>query len=302
MAARPQTLTEFIEAQLAGPAQKEARAFAKALSEDFNGAVLAVLYYGSCLRTGETDGLILDFYVLVTDYKKAHQNFFSNLGNRLVPPNVYYRETKPGNKTVRAKVAVLSLEDFEKRAGPRGLNVSVWARFSQPARLLYARTERVGKSVIKAVAEAAQTMISQVLPLVKNRESAPEIWIEALRRTYGAEFRSEGPDKAAELFNLNRDYFSALTPLVLNELGQAPLKAPGAARWGWLLRTLNGKAVSLLRLIKAVFTFQGGIDYLAWKIKRSSGVEVSIKPWHRKVPFIAGVVLFIQLRWKGAFR
>ena len=68
------------------------------------------------------------------------------------------------------------------------------------------------------------------------------------------------------------------------------------------MRTLNGKFVSLMRLIKAVFTFQGGIDYLAWKIKRSSGVDIVIKPWHRKVPLFAGIVLFIQLRWKGAFR
>lgn len=302
MAAKPQTLSGFTEAALSGPAQPEAQQFADTLSEDFNGDVKAVLYYGSCLRTGATDGLILDFYVLVDDYKKAHGHFLSSLGNALVPPNVYYREIKFKNKVIRAKIAVLSLEDFQKRTKNKGLNISVWARFAQPARLVFAKTATVRQAVIKAVAEASKTMVREILPVLEGAKTPKNIWTQGLAKTYGSEFRSEGASKALELFELNQAYFGELTPLVIKELENEALNSPGKTRRRWLMRTFNGKFVSLMRLVKAVFTFQGGIDYLAWKIKRSSGVEITIKPWQRRWPLVAGLVLFIQLRWKGAFR
>ena len=84
----PKNLNQFIRGALKGPAQKEAKAFARALSQDFNASAQAVLYYGSCLRTGAIDGLILDFYVLVDDYKNAHGHFIARLGNALVRPRL----------------------------------------------------------------------------------------------------------------------------------------------------------------------------------------------------------------------
>lgn len=302
MGGEPKTLSEFVGAELARPVQPGAKAFTDALAKDFNGAAVAVLYYGSCLRTGKIEGLMPDFYVLVSDYKTAHGHFLSALGNRLVPPNVYYRELPYKGRVIRAKVATLSLADFEKRVTPGGLNVSLWARFAQPSRLVFAKNRAVKKAVIAAVAEAAMTMAGEVLPLVENKNAAQSIWVEGLRRTYGAEFRSEDTTKAEELFKENINYFNALTPLVLNSLKARELSGEKALKRRWVWRKINGKTVSLLRLIKAMFTFQGGIDYLAWKIRRSSGVEVNIKPWHRKVPLLAGVILFIQLRLKGAFR
>ncbi|RME68859.1 MAG: hypothetical protein D6782_00610 [Alphaproteobacteria bacterium] len=73
-------------------------------------------------------------------------------------------------------------------------------------------------------------------------------------------------------------------------------------RWAWRLRALQGRGLHLARLVKAAFTFDGGIDYLAWKIARHSGVAVAIKPWHRRHPLLAGLWLFAYLRLKGAFR
>ena len=47
----------------------------------------------------------------------------------------------------------------------------------------------------------------------------------------------------------------------------------------WKKRRGQGKRLSVLRLIKAAFTFRGGADYLAWKIERHSGVEVKLTGW-----------------------
>ena len=70
----------------------------------------------------------------------------------------------------------------------------------------------------------------------------------------------------------------------------------------WKARRLRGKALSVLRLIKAAFTFQGGADYLAWKIERHSGVAVKLSAWQRRHPILASVWLMPKLYLKGAFR
>lgn len=69
----------------------------------------------------------------------------------------------------------------------------------------------------------------------------------------------------------------------------------------WGLRRVQGKFLSVARLIKASFTFDGGIDYLAWKISRHSGVKIELTPWQRRHPLLAGIVLFWRLRRRGAF-
>ena len=35
-------------------------------------------------------------------------------------------------------------------------------------------------------------------------------------------------------------------------------------------------ALSVLRLLKALFTFEGGLDYIAWKLERHSGQRIEV--------------------------
>ena len=51
----------------------------------------------------------------------------------------------------------------------------------------------------------------------------------------------------------------------LNETG--PFDRRRAAV-GWWLRRIQGKLLSILRLLKAALTFSEGFDYLIWKITR----------------------------------
>lgn len=302
MRASEKSLNSYIKTSLDGPVQPQAERLAKKLAGEFNGEVLAVLYYGSCLRTGKLEGLILDFYLIVGNYRKAYGSGGLALANRVVPPNVFYREAKVGQAKLRAKIAVLSLEDFLFRTSEACLNVSVWARFSQPSRLIYCRDQKTRAAILEGVTGAHLTMVSAAMPLLGAVKTPKEIWPFALGLTYGAELRSEKKGKGLELYKVNKPYFDAVTPLVLKALGGHPQASARANKWRWTKRRLNGKAVSLMRLIKATFTFSGGIDYLVWKIGRSSGITVTLKPWQRRHPLIAGVFLFLQLRLKGAFR
>ena len=93
-----------------------------------------MLFYGSCLREKQLDGLMLDFYLIVSDYRAAYDRRWLALANRLIPPNVFHFE----QDGLTAKYAVLSEEDFHRLNGPETRSVSVWARFAQPSRLVWA--------------------------------------------------------------------------------------------------------------------------------------------------------------------
>lgn len=310
-------LSEFLAAEVAVSQRSEIRAMADAVRERFGDAAQAVLFYGSCLRTGEVVAQVLDFYVIVSSYKKAYSSGLMAVANKLLPPNVFYLEKEIDGVRLRAKFAVISLEDFRRRCGEQALNVSIWARFCQPVALVWVSGVEVGLEIARGLADAVRTAVRSVLPFLDYGALVDGIWPRVFELTYGAELRSEPVGKGAELVSIYRQRYERITPIILADFGipvetdgegrlrigqsferEAPRKA--ARRWMW--RRLNGKFVSLLRLVKGAFTFDGGLDYLAWKIARHSGVEIKVKPWQRRFPLVAGIVLFLSLRLKGAFR
>jgi hypothetical protein len=106
-------------------------------------AVQAILFYGSCLRTGDDlDGLV-DLYVLVDNYCAAYTSRIQAFLNVLLPPNVYYLEREFEKQVVRTKYAVLSLADFQKGTSKRWFHSYLWGRFCQPTALLYARNDEL---------------------------------------------------------------------------------------------------------------------------------------------------------------
>ena len=67
-------------------------------------------------------------------------------------------------------------------------------------------------------------------------------------------------------------------------------------------RKLIGKLLSAARLVKASFTFDGGMEYLSWKIERHSGQRIELSDWQRRHPIIAGILLLPRLWRSNAVR
>jgi hypothetical protein len=76
------------------------------------------------------------------------------------------------------------------------------------------------------------------------------------------------------------------------------------ARWAvaWTARRALGKLLNLLRLTKAAFTFEGGADYLAWKVERHAGVTIELTDWQRRNPILAAPAMLWRLYRRGAVR
>jgi hypothetical protein len=281
-------------------------------------AAQGILFYGSCLRSGDDlDGLV-DLYLLVDDYRSAFTSRWQALLNALLPPNVYYLERELEGHVVRTKYAVLSLADFQKGTSMRWFHSYLWGRFCQPTALLYARNQAVAEFVARCFACSVLTFVKRVLPRTAREFTAQQLWSLGLSLSYGAELRSEKPEKRARLYDAAPQYYEQITRLALDAIGE-PVEVDDssgtlryrrhisagkrlASRCAWKLRSWQGKLLSIMRLLKATLTFEGGVDYILWKIERHSGVTVEVEPRLKRRPLLAMWVLSWRLYRKGGFR
>lgn len=272
-----------------------------------HGEVQAVLAYGSCLRGIDPRETLADFYVLTDSFGGVSSNPVSRLGCRLLPPNVYYLETPHEGEIYRAKYAVLPLDQFEDWVAPSTRNPYFWARFSQPSALVWARDDSARDRVVDAVMAAINTMVGearlleQASPPQQDRQSgAVGLWERVLAETYRTELRAESSDRGKSIVAADLDWYAGVAGAVHTAAKDQLTADEVAQRWLW--RRRQGKLLAALRLIKAAFTFQGGADYLAWKIERHSKVKVELSDWQRRHPILAAITLMPRLYRRGGFR
>jgi hypothetical protein len=289
MTQAPRTLRDLVAEELAMPVDPRVTALAQAVAARHGAASRAVLFYGSCLREQRLDGLMLDFYLIVSDYRAAYRKRWLAVANRLIPPNVFLFE----DDGLRCKYAVLSERDFNRLCGPETRSVSVWARFAQPARIAWAADAEARETVVDAVARAAPTLLGAAGR--RDGEAELDWWRRAFALTYSAELRAEREARSGSVVDADPDRYRRFS-------GPAAAAIASAPRGSWARRRAEGKLLSVARLAKASFTFAGGADYIAWKINRHAGTDIRLKDWQRRWPLLAALSLLPRLLRSGAVR
>lgn len=324
-----QSLDDLIEAELAAAPPPAAAALAAGIREQLGDSTAAILFYGSCLRKHTHEG-VLDFYVLVDSYREAYGAGWLAFLNSLLPPNVFYLEAEaalsPGEPAsrVRCKYAVVSQRDFDALVRPEALHPYIWARFAQPALLVWARDEAARARATQSVARAVCTLIERITPFLPargriQRFSIAALWQEALRRTYRTEFRSESAETIRNLYETAPGRYEQATCLALNALTDAgrieafatvaraaeihgsPARRL-AARLRWHLTWPWARTLSLLRLFKTATTFGDWLPYALWKLERHSGVRPELSERQRRHPLVFGWPVILRLLRERALR
>ena len=274
---------------------------AQAIAAKHPTASRAVLFYGSCLREQRLEGLMLDFYLIVSDYRAAYRKRWLALANRLIPPNVFYFEQ--GGLT--AKYAVLSEADFARECSLKARTVSVFARFAQPSRIVWASDDDARERAIAVVSQAAPTLLELARPVLTDADASDPsaIWKRAFSLTFAAELRAERSSRPEAIVDAATDRYCRFAKAA-GFPGDRDYtdKERRVSEDAWRRFQRRGKKASVLRLAKAAFTFAGGADYIAWKINRHAGAQITLKPWQRRHPLLAGISLLPRLLKSGAVR
>jgi len=288
------------------------------LRERHHGAVNSILLYGSCLRGGDIfDGLV-DLYLVCDSYRTAYTGRGLAFVNWLLPPNVFYAELEYEGKTLRSKYALLSTADFRRGCSTHWFESYIWGRFAQPVRLVYCRDRSSRDTVEQCLLQASRTFLQRALPCLPASGPVYDLWRDALALSYATELRAERGGRAAELVQSSLGHFATVTrrlhgaldfPFSVYESGQTlnyraevPAYQRVLGRFNWMLRRVYGKLMSVLRLLKGLFTFDGGIDYVVWKLSRHSGQEVVVPDKVRRYPLLFMWGFFWRLYRRGAFR
>jgi len=287
-------LRKLVAAELGEAVDPRVSAIASAIAARHGAASRAVLFYGSALRERALEGRMLDFYLIVSDYRAAYSKRWLAVANRLIPPNVFYFE----HDGIASKYAVLSEADFAHECSPDAWTVSTAARFAQPSRLVWSADEPAAKRVVETVSRAAPTLLGWILSLEPGDPTTLELWKRAFQMTFGAELRAERSDRSAAIVDTDPDRYKRLGEAARSF---AIRSATHGARW-WRAKQWHGKLYSVARLSKASLTFSGGADYIAWKINRHAGTDIRLKPWQQRHPLLAAITLLRRLLKSGAVR
>ena len=313
----PEELLELLTTQTAQKLTPAISALVDAARNNHGDSVRAVLFYGSCLRSGDVDDGLADLYLLVDNYRAAFDSRTLAFFNQLLPPNVFYLEVPFQGRTLRAKYAILTLADL-RNGIENWFHSYLWGRFAQKCGLIYSDNEHVTAEVMESLASAVITFINHALPQMVSPFSARDLWSRGLSLSYRSELRTEQADGAARLFDSDPDYYQQLTRAALEnprfsvttdaettphcyQVGISA-KEQRLNSLAWRLRAVQGKILSVLRLAKGLLTFKGGVDYILWKIERHSGVKVDVSPTLKRIPPLAVLVIFWRLFRRGAFR
>ena len=297
-------------------------------------ALASVVFYGSCLRRGSDEG-VLDFYAIVDDYAQVHPSRLQCWANALLPPSVFYIEVDPSSETdaqtevLRAKVAVISSRDLLRATSARVLRTGIWARFCQPAQIVYTRDCRARQHLHRVAAESVLTALWSALPLLPEAAgrkdevefSARELWQALFAATYANELRPESRASVGDLFAANPAHYERALQLGLARLQtrdslvsswqetQPKIRVAlrrGAMRRGrarWRRRRPLARAVYALQLIKTAFTFgDAAVPYALFKVERHTGTRFNPSERQRRHPLLFGWPLIFQILRQRSLR
>ena len=288
-------LAQRIGATLDRPVRAEVAAYAKRLGEE--AGALAVLFYGSNLRTGSLEG-VLDFYVLLPGPQRER-----------IWPRVSYREWDHAGERLRAKIATMSLAQFARAASGQSRDTTIWARFVQPSALVWDAGGESRPQVLEALCASATTAGRLAAAVGPVSGTPDDYWRALFRATYKAEFRVEKPGREDAILDVNADHFEGLLSLAWeaadidfehSDGALTPALSEAERRrilnW-WAKRARLGKPLNLLRLAKATTTFDGAADYAAWKLHRHTGITLEVTPFRAKHPLLAAPGALVEL-WR----
>ena len=309
MGATMLSLQQLVKKELATPVEPLVAEFGRHIAACFASTARAVLFSGSALFSDELTNEILDYHLVVANYEAAYSTSRMAKWNHRLPPNIFLFEYEG----MTAKVAILSEADFHSLNRPDASIAAIWARFAQPARLVWSADEDAEKMVVRAVSGAAPTLLNTALAYIEREVDVLDLWQSGFSLSFQAKLHLGGKDRPMNLVERNPQRYETLGRAALHHTRIAnqvrgekvhilpdPERRISAERKRWPAFKRRGKMLSVAQLVKAGFTYKGGVDYLAWKVNRHHDKQITVRNWQRRWPLLGSIVLLPRLWMKSA--
>jgi len=288
-------------------------------------SVRALVFFGSRKTRPSSDPWsAYDFFVLTEGYSSFYRSL-SVAGalvrssglvaslNAWLPPNQISLKPVVDGGVVRAKCAVIDLARLVRETSAERSDQFCAGRLFQPSAVVFARDEASTDSVLEALIGAHRAMREWLRPSLPREFDAEAFARQALLVSLAGEIRPEPGGRAEALYEAQRDYHRAVTPLLLEEwLRDGTLLETGAGRFSWsrpvddaerrrVARLFaRSKLRATLRWAKYVLTFDDWLEYLVRKARRHSGEEIELSARERRWPLVfLWPRVFRYLRSKG---
>ena len=301
-------LADYLSNHLTASSDPILKAFVDDINAQLADSVIAIIFYGSCLRSQKYDDAMLDFYVIVDEYKNCYSSRLEAIVNSILPPNVYFLPTDVGDKKYISKYAVVSYQQLVSKVSEKSFHPYFWARFCQPISTLYLKNDQARNDIVNIQALAVETF------LLATRDNSYQsasydhqsIWVKGFELTYAAELRAESKGRAKQIFENNKEFYSGITQALQSSTNQSHFiqssKSHRLFVLSWRMRNILGRCLSISRLFKASFTFKNGVDYIAWKIERHTGEKMAVSPRLRRFPWIFAWPILFKLLSKRTIK
>lgn len=308
-------MNDFLETQLVSElttgVESHIEEFVQKIITKLPNLPLGILFYGSALRDIASDS-ILDFYIITDTAFDYPGSSLAKLANTVLPPNVCYVEEVVQTGLMRGKLAFISYRQFLERSYLHSMDTTIWARFTQPVRLVWVRDTKSADKILEALRCSVVTASCWAALLGPESGTADMYWHNLFARTYQAELRVE---KKGRSHNILQGQEERYRDFLLAAWEQAGIRAPfsdgsyhpvltrkskerAGRRWSRI--GIWGKMLNVTRLLKASFTFSGGVRYLLWKIRRHTGRDIRVSSFEHRHPILSLPFFLWHLRkWRG---
>ena len=291
-----------------GPENASAE-LARALVAASGGTVEAVLLYGSHLHGANPDRHSAhDFVVIVSEYP-AFYSALRDAGEihrppalmsalaRVLAPNVIAFTPEGGTAGI-AKCLVVSGDDFQRALGEQPPDHFILARMVQDVGLVWVQDGATRERIEGLLDGARARVLSWVGPFLQEPFDAEALGRRMLEVCYRAEFRPEARNRAALVFDGQRDHFRTVLPAGLEAaVARGTLeKSPDGMRFAtppsrserrrWRWHFVRSKARTTARWFKHIVTFDNWLPYVTRKVERRTGSKIELTRLERRWPLI----------------
>jgi len=219
---------------------------------------------------------------------------------------------------------VIGRQSFDRATRRSAWHPYVWARFTQPTRLLGCRDQASRRFFEDALTRAISTFVGTLFCQLPDqggllRFSLAAFWREAFRSTYDSERRPESEASIRTLYDADADRYDRVAQeafLHLCASGEfdefsvhpqalAITVSPGrlrTLRTRWRLMRAWSRTLGLARLLKTTFTFGDWVPYVLWKMERHTGEKIVLSERQRRHPLIFGWPIILPLLTQRSLR